>query len=102
MTAAEVRQLIEAELDNDWISTHWHGVDFNLCLCDPVKKICVVGGSEELIELWLVFDSSPQTKSGYIIVYDDTDDTFGLACHSDPYNVFIGFYGSFKDTLIGM
>jgi hypothetical protein len=57
----------------------------------------------ETLGLWLVLEEIPESNSGYKIVFDEASGTFGLAISGAQDNdVFIGFYGTFLETLEGM
>lgn len=58
-------------------------------------------------EYWIVFDEYPDNAlSGYLIVYDEREELFGLATKTSTDNnevgYLIGLYGSFVDTLDNM
>lgn len=104
METSEVSEIIEREIDGDWSLSNAHGVDLKRCLVPPVKKTYDDSFKEgETIELWLVLEEVPEDKSGYKIVYDEKSGMFGLATNgAHGQDVFIGFYGTFLDTLEGM
>jgi hypothetical protein len=56
----------------------------------------------EIVQLWLVLEERPDDKDGYKIVYDPSDNEFGLATPGTELPVLISFYGSFVETLEGM
>ena len=105
MNAAEVTRAIEAEIAGNWALSNDHNVDLRTCLVRPT--LCKLqdpwsddaGGT---VVLWLVLEEDPETKSGYMIVFDDREGDFGLATHGTDGDVFLGFYGSFLETLEGM
>jgi hypothetical protein len=63
---------------------------------------------EQTLDLWLVLEEKPGTKSGYKIIFDDQKQMFGLAiCGRESekevfHDIFIGYYGTFLETLDGM
>jgi len=104
MEASEVSEIIEREVNSNWSLSNAHGVDLKRCLVLPNKKTYEDSFRQgETIELWLVLEEIPEDRSGYKIVYDEKSAMFGLAvnsAHAD--DVFIGFYGTFLETLKGM
>jgi hypothetical protein len=106
MTAADVRAIIESEIGGDWSQTNAHGVDLRRCLIPPRKVKCrntfpkLRGGKP--LSLWIVLEETPGTRDGYLIVFDGKRNTFGLADWDGDTPVFLGFHGSFLNTLQGM
>jgi hypothetical protein len=109
MNAHELRAKVAAEIaaapEGDQTSNH-HGVDLGRCLLKlPARrKFSDTFDGDRIRELWLVLEEDPIGCAAYKIVYDEARDTFGLAV-GDPRQAppaFIGFYGSFLDTLAGM
>ncbi len=106
MNAAEVRKIVEAEIGGDRSMSNAHGVDLRRCLVQPRKVACrntfprLEGGRP--IELWIVLEETPGRRDGYLIVFDERKRVFGLADWDGDTPVFIGFYGSFINTLQGM
>ncbi|MFL6230742.1 MAG: hypothetical protein ACJ741_18365 [Pyrinomonadaceae bacterium] len=105
MKASEVSEIVEHEIDGNWLLSNAHGVDLKRCLiAPPVKRLYEDSFRQgETMELWLVLEEVPETSSGYKIVFDEGSGMFGLAisgAHSN--DVFIGFYGTFIETLEGM
>src|SRR4051812_10817472 len=104
MESSEVSEIIEREINNDWSLSNWHGVDLKRCLVLPTKRIYENSFKEnETIELWAVLEEIPEDKSGYKIIFDEESREFGLAIAGQhEHDVFIGFYGTFLETLEGM
>lgn len=105
MTIEAVRKLVEREVEGDWTLTNAHGCDLRRCLIAPELREydnCGVGCQSALIWLWLVFEESPEDRSGYKIVYGEEAGKFGLAVPGNGRDVFIGYYGSFLDTYRSM
>jgi hypothetical protein len=106
MTAAEVRAIIEAEIDGNWSQSNAHSVDLRKCLVQPRKVACrntfpkLDGGKP--LQLWIVLEETPGRKDGYLIVFDEARCVFGLADWDTDTPVFLGFYGSFLITPQGM
>jgi len=104
MEASEVSKIIESEIGGNWSLSNAHRVDLRQCLVKPTKQMYEDSfNPNETIELWLVLEEIPEDKSGYKIVFDEKSSMFGLATSSFyELDVFLGFYGSFLDTLEGM
>jgi hypothetical protein len=106
MTAAEVRAIIRAEVGGDWSQSNAHGIDLRKCLVEPRKVAChntfpkLNGG--KLLQLWIVLEETPGKTDGYLIVFDEGQRVFGLADWAGDTLVFLGFHGSFLNTLQGM
>jgi hypothetical protein len=54
--------------------------------------------------VWLIADEAPGSPGGYLVVYDPSEDEFGLATKPRPGAVgsLVGWYGSLRETLEGM
>jgi hypothetical protein len=104
MEASEVSRIIEDEIDGNWSVSNAHGVELKRCLVTPTKHAYEDSFKEgETIYLWLVLEEIPEDRSGYKIVFDDESRAFGLAIgNAHDRNVFVGFYGTFLETLQGM
>lgn len=103
MTALEVSAIIAREIAEDWYVSNWHGVALPNCLVEPVKRFYENSfQAGEWLELWLVLEENPSTKAGYKIVFDEAKGWFGLAIGGQTQDVFIGYYGTFRETLEGM
>jgi hypothetical protein len=106
MTSAEVRAIVEAEIGGDWSQSNAHAVDLRQCLVQPWKAtgrntFPTLDGGKPL-QLWVVLEERPGTKYGYLIVFDETQRECGLAYWDGDPPAFLGFYGSFLNTLRGM
>jgi hypothetical protein len=51
------------------------------------------------LDLWIVADETPGADGGYLIVFDEERQTYGLAVKPD---VFLGYYGTLAETIAGM
>jgi hypothetical protein len=106
MTTAEVRAIVEAEIGGNWWQTNAHAVDLRKCLVQPRKVTCrntfpmLDDGTP--IQVWVVLEETPDTRDGYLIVFDESRRAFGLANWDGNTPVFLGFHGSFLNTLQGM
>jgi hypothetical protein len=104
MSPSEVSQMIAVEVDGDWNRANPHGVDLRTCLVTPERRRFVEASDEsQTCELWLVLEERPQTRGGYKIVFDDLRRQYGLAV-TDQHgrDVFVGYYGTFLETLDAM
>lgn len=106
MMPAEVRAIVESEIDGDWSRSNSHRVDLRKCVVRPRKVACrntfpKLNGGKPL-DLWIVLEERPGTKDGYLIVFDEQRKVFGLADWGGETPAFIGYYGSFLNTLQGM
>lgn len=84
MTADEVRALILEQIGSDWAETNLHGIGVGESLLPPTMVDMVYpyfsDGKriEHLQPVWLVLEEC-EDGSGYKIIYDEEDSTFGLA-----------------------
>ena len=106
MTSADVRVLVDAEIGNEWSRSNAHWVHLRRCLVQPRNVTCrntfpSLNGGKPL-QLWIVLEESPGERDGYLIVFDDRQGVFGLADWDGDTPVFLGFHGSFLNTLQGM
>jgi hypothetical protein len=105
MTASEISAIIEGEIGGDWSRSNAHGVDLRRCLVTPAEQVYEDSFKEgETLRLWLVLEERPADKSGYKIVFDEGSRMFGLATTNAARgrDLFLGFYGTFLETLEGM
>lgn len=105
-TAKQVRAIIDAEVGSDLSRSNSHGVDLRRCLVEPRKVKCrntfpkLKKGKP--LELWIVLEETPGASDGYLIVFDEETHQFGLADWAGSTPVFLGFHGTFLNTLEGM
>ena len=104
MKASEVSEIIEHEIAGNWSLSNAHGVDLKRCLVVPTKQIYEDSFNQgETIELWLVLEEVPEDQSGYKIVFGEESRMFGLATKGfRNEDVFLGYHGTFLETLHGM
>jgi hypothetical protein len=106
MTPAEVRAIVEAEIGDDWERKNPHGVDLRTCVMTPRKVTCrntfPKFNAGEPLEMWIVLEETPGKNDGYLIVFDEQERKFGLADWDVDTPVFLGFHGTFLNTLDGM
>ena len=104
MSPSDISEAIAHEIDGDWSRPNPHGVDLRRCLVTP-QRARFVDASDETrsLDLWLVLEEKPGDHSGYKIVFDEARGEYGLAVTGQTgRDVFIGYYGSFLETLDGM
>lgn len=108
MTPAAIRQAIFDDLNEKEVNSS-HGIikdNIDQFLVEPmVIKLADVLGQQN--EYWLVLDEQPgDLKNGYQIVYDEREDSFGLAtktaAQSKEVGLLVGLYHSFVDALNNM
>jgi hypothetical protein len=92
LSAREVSSLVDAELAGMKQAIP-RPVDI---LTLPQRAIFVSDADKSEWNLWLVLDSRSGAHGGYKIVFDDQSKQFGLATAQ---NIFVGFWGSFAQTL---
>jgi hypothetical protein len=51
------------------------------------------------LDLWIVVDETPGGDGGYLMVFDEERETYGLAVKPD---LFLGYYGTLAETIVGM
>ena len=103
MTPQELTSLIEADLERAGSGFVWHGRPLRDCLLKLAKRCFLNGRTNDAPEdLWLVFEEGPNPGEGYMVVYDDGLNEFGLVVHGDTDLVVIGIYGGFVETLNSM
>ena len=96
MTSEDVRRLIEAEVGRDWDRENAHGCTVRRCLVEPEKRSFSDELNDDTVDLWLVLEEDPEGRTGYKVVYDDVNESFGLAYPGfDGSPSFLGLYGSF-------
>ena len=112
LTAADVSELIVREIaavGEDWLSSpenNPHRLDFARCLIKPERVVCrntfpsFRGGKS--FQAWLVLEENPDGDDGYCIIFDEEVGMFGLAGGTRREPAFIGWHGSFLDTVLGM
>jgi len=103
MHAQEVSSIIAGDLAQNPNFFNAHGVDVVACLVQPeLVEFDDSFNDGKTISLWLVLKERPNEEDGYLVVYDEMREMFGLAIYGNDRPVFIGLYGSFTETLAGM
>ena len=101
-----INEIIQDELA-DCSFENMHGLNtanIQEHLIDPVLQVYEDSFSEANIQLWTVLYEVPNSTDGYIVVYDPSKNEFGLAVQSrkSGKKVFIGYYGTFIESMVGM
>jgi hypothetical protein len=109
MTVNEVQQLVEDEIRGRWSKSNDHGVDLRRCLVSPRLVECKNTfplpdrPQPRTLQMWVVLEEIPASGKGYVILFDEAKRAFGLGAFAkDGGIVFIGYHGSFWNTLEGM
>jgi hypothetical protein len=108
MTPEEIKEAIFDKLNARDINS-WHSItkdNIDQLLVEPtVLELSAWGGQRK--RYWIVLDEQPgDLQKGYLVVYDEREDMFGLATkttvESKDTGYLIGLYGSFIDALDNM
>ena len=110
MTSESVRELVEREIAGEWPLTNAHGCDLQQCLVAPaLREYEDCGSGRPLVDplpsikLWLVLEENPDDCSGYKVVFGEDSGMFGLAMsNATGRDVFLGFYGTFREAYSAM
>ncbi len=106
MKSEEIAELIQSEIRTRKHEIDELGWEWQTDLVPPHKANFGYDphDSEAAIELWVVFVEILENGcTGYTIVYDEEVKNFGLATPGrDGQSFFLGYYGSFLDTLKAM
>jgi len=85
-------------IKNDWGINKNNITDY---LIEPKLEEYIDSSSNVRITLWTVLEE--KGKNGYIIVYSEENEEFGLAImDKNNEKIFLGIYGSFAETLYSM
>jgi len=94
MTSEQVRQKVEHAIAGQWDRSNLHGVDLRRALVAPQQIDFTWADGSPAPQLWLVLREHP--GDGYVVVYDEGSDQFGLAELRDSYAPYcFGLYGDF-------
>jgi hypothetical protein len=91
MSASDVTKLIQAELSHHKLP-ETYGSSLAGCLSEPRRSEFRLHPENTIWDMWLVFE---EPVHGFRIVFDEHSKQFGVAKH----DVFLGFYGTFLQTL---
>ncbi len=100
----QIKQIIQLEVKGDFTISNLHGVDLKKCLVEPYLEILEDSFNEgQTIQMYVVLKEHPESDEGYQIVYDPTEKMFGLSIQGKgQYRVFLGYDGTFLESLQGM
>ncbi|MCW8896733.1 MAG: hypothetical protein OQJ96_10380 [Flavobacteriales bacterium] len=103
MNRQDVKNIIQEELKGNPDLSNAHGVELDKCLIEPIRQTYLDSFNDnKKIELWTVLEETDD-GDGYKIVFDYDDNIFGLGMKTNNDElVFIGYYGTFTETLRGM
>jgi len=110
MDARDVRKLVVDRIGGRWDETNSHYVDLRSSLVTPSRTKMILRlvrqgeVKDSTVDVWVVLQELP-AGDGYIMVYDDDRDQFGLASAGFPddrYPVICGCYGDFWTTFKAM
>jgi len=110
MKSESIREMVEREIAGEWSLSNAHGCDLQRCLVSPeLREYEDCGGGRPLVDprplitLWLVLEEHPDDCSGYKIVFGEGSGMFGLATsNTTGGDVFLGFYGTFREAFGAM
>lgn len=103
MTAKDIQKIIKDDLESNPKFFNPHNIDIKRCSVEPKKlKFENSFSNGELLDLWLVLKEKPDSNDGYLIIYNEQNSKFGLAIYGKNEPVFIGYQGTFTETLSGM
>ncbi len=100
--------MVLCEIDNKFDISNPHGIDIKKCLVLPpiIHSFKNSYDNFEPKDMWLILCEDPVNNNKGMIVYDETEKSYGLAFkdnrkHSFGFT-FIGHYEGFLDTLMNM
>jgi hypothetical protein len=108
MNREEVKAIVDREIRLGWNGEdpgeNPHGIALARCLLRVPERRTYLNSFEgnRSVDMWLVLEEDPERHAGYEVVFDEASGEFGLAIQGTDRSVFIGFYGSFRETLRGM
>ena len=103
MTSDQVMDIILDEINGRFDLTNLHGINLRESLITPVLEDYINSfNHSQVFRLWTVLKESNE-DTGYVIFYDEEDNTFGLGSRSQGGHLtYLANYGSFVETLKGM
>ncbi len=116
MTPKEVRAIVDNELEQGWNEedsrANPQSIPLTHCLLTQPERHTYLDSwsNNRPVKMWLVLEEDPVNHLGYAVVFDETRAEFGLAVPQSEQSVaprmeprvFLGYYGSFRETLEGM
>ena len=103
ITTSDVRNRVEQEIAEDGGRSNAHGVGLKRCLVDPRRHQSRDSFDEgRTLDLWLVLEEDTQTHGGYEIVFDETNCQVRSSRRRHGFRIFLGYYGTFLETLDAM
>jgi hypothetical protein len=99
-----IKEIIQSEIQGDLTISNSHGVDLKQCLTEPYLETLEDSFNEgQTIQMYVVLKEHPNSDAGYQIVYDPEEKMFGLSIQGKgKYRVFLGYDGTFLESLKGM
>ena len=97
----KIKKLVEEDIKQlpphlqSWVNEH---------LISPREiKLAIDSGGNEYSEYWLVTDNIGKSDSSYRVVYDESQNEFGLECTlQNGLNWLMGIYGTFSESIKNM
>lgn len=97
MTPKEITQMIAKEVNDDWSIPNWHNCDLKKCLVRPKRR--TLDFHNETRNVWIVLEEDPENLDGFMVFFDEENNKFGLAEHSESPRYY-GFVCNFHDTFL--
>jgi hypothetical protein len=99
----KIKKIINEEIAGAEVIENSHGISLERCLVEPYEVICEDSFEEgSYISLYAVLKEAPSDEDCYHIIYDPLRNLFGLSIPGNNGRIFLGYYGSFLETLRGM
>jgi len=99
MTANDLKILIRSEFQRRHDVPAAEGLELRQCLVEPRKRVSrKVGSGGQPVELWVVLEKDPGTHRGYLIVYDERREAFGLAMETARGLIYLRECASFLEA----
>lgn len=89
--------MIEKEINGDLSITNLHNCELGKCLIRPKRR--KLSFFNEVREAWIVLEENPQTLVGFMVFFDEENNKFGLAQHSD-FTGYEGYVCNSHDTFL--
>lgn len=103
-TEDHIKEIVQLEIKGDLNISNLHGVDLRKCLVEPYLETLEDSFNKgQTVRMYVVLKEHPNSDQGYQIVFDPQENMFGLSIQGEgPYRVFLGYDGSFLESLKGM